>query len=572
MACRSACGAARRGDRVPVISANSSPTSIAPGPEGNEWFTEKSGNRIGRITPAGAVTEFPIPTPASEPSGIALGPEGNLWFTEYKGNKIGRITPAGVITEFPLPTAERGPLGIAAGSDGTLWFTEYGIGATQGQGGAIGRITTAGAIGEYATPTPESGPFAITGGPDGNLWFTEPSKGNVGRLVPSSFSFNEFHVSGGGPHDIAPGPDGNVWFTEEGSSKIGRITPSGTTVTLVSLEANSRPNGIAPGPDGALWFTENAQQKVIVEGKEETIEVSRVGRITPSGELELFPTHVLESGPEGIAPGADGNLYFTEASRNNIGLVGTGVAGPLLGPPVVSGNHEAGSPQTCSASWASWASLQPSAALFGFDGYQWLLNGTLVATGAMYTPTKANIGYPLACTEVVTYPLLDVTTGAASAAATVIPPPPTLASFQQSKAKWREGKKLAHISLAGKRGRRGHGHKHRKPKPPVGTTFAFTLSEEAGVKFTFTHSVSGREVAHKCVAKTHRNRKHKGCHRVVTAGVLSFTGHEGVNHVRFEGRISVTTKLKPGPYTLTIAAANTTGPATPATLHFTIVK
>ena len=52
----------------------------------------------------GAIGEVAIPTPDSVPQSITAGPDGNLWFTEDFGNKIGRITPAGVITEFPIPT------------------------------------------------------------------------------------------------------------------------------------------------------------------------------------------------------------------------------------------------------------------------------------------------------------------------------------------------------------------------------------------------------------------------------------------------------------------------------------
>ena len=67
--------------------------------------------------------EYPIPTSGSVPNGITAGPDGNLWFAERLGVKIGKITTAGVITEFPVPTFGSYPNGITAGPDGNLWFT-----------------------------------------------------------------------------------------------------------------------------------------------------------------------------------------------------------------------------------------------------------------------------------------------------------------------------------------------------------------------------------------------------------------------------------------------------------------
>ena len=67
---------------------------------------------------------FLLPTRVSEPQGITAGPDGNLWFTEFLGNKIGRITTAGVITEFPIPMPFSGPHDITTGPDGNMWFTE----------------------------------------------------------------------------------------------------------------------------------------------------------------------------------------------------------------------------------------------------------------------------------------------------------------------------------------------------------------------------------------------------------------------------------------------------------------
>jgi streptogramin lyase len=102
------------------------PDGIAAGSDGNLWFTEFYGDRIGRITPAGAVTEFSTGVSTnSHPDGITAGADGNLWFTEFYGDRIGRITPAGAVTEFSTGIgAASKPDGIAAGPDGNLWFTE----------------------------------------------------------------------------------------------------------------------------------------------------------------------------------------------------------------------------------------------------------------------------------------------------------------------------------------------------------------------------------------------------------------------------------------------------------------
>ena len=75
-------------------SAGGTPSGITAGPDGNVWFTEGAADTIGRITPSGKISDFPLPTRESLPSGITAGPDGNLWFTEEKANAIGRIHPA----------------------------------------------------------------------------------------------------------------------------------------------------------------------------------------------------------------------------------------------------------------------------------------------------------------------------------------------------------------------------------------------------------------------------------------------------------------------------------------------
>lgn len=110
---------------------NSEPLSITTGPDGNLWFVERSTNRIGRITPTGAIKEYPIPTPNAGLNSITVGPNGNfLWFTEHDANKIGRINAAtGEVTEYPVPTPNAGLTSITARpGNGDVWFTESNVG------------------------------------------------------------------------------------------------------------------------------------------------------------------------------------------------------------------------------------------------------------------------------------------------------------------------------------------------------------------------------------------------------------------------------------------------------------
>jgi len=164
------------------------PFDITTGPDGNLWFTETQQAAIGRVSPTlGNLVEFPVPTlvqfpvasPGARLAGIANGPDHNLWFTDSTNNRIGRITPAGAITLFPVPTTGSGLADITAGPDGNMWFTES-------VGNRIGRITPSGTVTEIHVPTPLSLPQGITTGPDGKLWFTEAASGKVASLDPTT--------------------------------------------------------------------------------------------------------------------------------------------------------------------------------------------------------------------------------------------------------------------------------------------------------------------------------------------------------------------------------------------------
>lgn len=106
-----------------------------------------------------------------------------------------------------------------------------------------------------------------------------------------------------------------------------------------------------------------------------------------------------------------------------------------------------------------------------------------------------------------------------------------------------------------------------------GTTFRFSLSEPARATLAFTRRRPGRRVSGRCVAPRRSNRAKRRCTRRLAAGRLpAFAAHAGRNQVTFKGRLSRTSKLKSGPYTLTITAADSAGNlSVPRAVDFTLL-
>ncbi len=313
----------------PGVGNGCDPAGITRGPDGNFWFTGEDGNLIGRITPAGSTTVYPLPTNCGNPQpvggglfgcapkNITVGSDGALWFTEEFGNQIGRIDTNGRITEFPLPTdcgqppnppfsSGCAPHDITAGPDGALWFTEE-------VGNQIGRVTTGGFFTEFPIPTANSSPFGITVGPDHALWFTEENSvtsNQIGRVTITGV-FTEFPTptTSSRPTDITTGPDHALWFTESNANKIGRLTTSGLFNEYAVITQNSGLQGIINGGDGTLWFTE--------------ADAGNLGRITLKGnvsEVAVPITGTNPSKPVDLVPGNNqGVIWFTESGANSVG-------------------------------------------------------------------------------------------------------------------------------------------------------------------------------------------------------------------------------------------------------------
>jgi virginiamycin B lyase len=222
------------------------------------------------------------------------------------------------VVEFALSEPNLTVEGLAVGPDGNVWFTEnasqfVGRLGTLAFAKGLGQISASGEI----TEVPLSGPGVVLGafnagpvlGSDGNFWFADigfiPAQAAIGWST-STGAVTGVSLVANFVSSLTEGPDGNIWFAT--SPDVGRITTSGVVAT-VNLPPGSGPQGIAAGSDGNLWYTDPV--------------ANQIGRMTTGGVVTTFAIPTANSSPMAITAGPDGALWFVETKANQIGRSST---------------------------------------------------------------------------------------------------------------------------------------------------------------------------------------------------------------------------------------------------------
>jgi hypothetical protein len=112
----------------------------------------------------------------------------------------------------------------------------------------------------------------------------------------------------------------------------------------------------------------------------------------------------------------------------------------------------------------------------------------------------------------------------------------------------------------------------RHRAPARGSSFTYSLSEDAAVKITLTQLLPGRRAGKRCRKATLKLRSKHACVRSVERGALARHGHSGANTVPFSGRLG-RKPLPAGRYRATIVATIPGARASvPHSLRFTLVR
>jgi virginiamycin B lyase len=196
---------------------------IVQGPSGILYFTTNDPG-LGRITTSGEVLSFVKPDNTSANGGGIAARGNDIWYTDFNNDSLWRYEvssegSSGQFTQFEVPTPNADPLDVAVAPDGKVWFT--GSGARRSLDPSNNNQVT-----QFDTLTPNAGPVDITAAPDGNMWFTQTLAGNVARITPQGVITEGKSVNSSEPFGITMGPDGqSVWYTMMSANKIARLTP-----------------------------------------------------------------------------------------------------------------------------------------------------------------------------------------------------------------------------------------------------------------------------------------------------------------------------------------------------------
>ena len=263
-----------------------------------------------QAAPVGGLKQYKVPTANSEPRAIAFGSDGNIWFTEGTSftlapPKIGRVTPAGAVTEFPVQCNGCILSDIAQGPGNLLYFT-----SNNAQLGRFNIATGSLVLPDIDMPDTDAlaGNLAVQGD---DVWITDFNNNSIWRYDTGTGSFTQFPVPtlNATPNYVAVDPAGTVWFTESGAGQIGRLNPQ--TGTITEIPATSFPQGIAIAPDGQVWFAQRVTPQAVV-------------RLNPAtGVLTPFP--VTNTGPQAVVATADGSVWFTQETQGNVARITNGV-------------------------------------------------------------------------------------------------------------------------------------------------------------------------------------------------------------------------------------------------------
>lgn len=294
----------------PLPADSTGATAMAIDSNGDVWLIQDSPPVIYRLSrDNGSFSNYIIKGFENAGfAGMSIDAEGNAWFADLKGNRVGAYSPSTNHTStynFPGPMApssviregntlwigckeEVGELDLATGEfydhfvykmDSyiydihidrlrNVWFVEN----QANKVGTYYRMYDTNP--EFDIPTPEAYPTCMSIDSKGRLWFVESGPNKLGMFDTDLFSFSEYNVT---PVDgkspvlsyVATIND-SVWVTDSANGRVLRFYSDEGRFAAAELGKGTVPGMLEADCNGILWTYEAGSKKLasveILEG------------------------------------------------------------------------------------------------------------------------------------------------------------------------------------------------------------------------------------------------------------------------------------------------------------------
>jgi virginiamycin B lyase len=210
---------------------------------------------------------------------------------------IMRAVPEEKFVEYHMDESQDAPIAIAAGADGSIWFTID-------HADAIGRLQN-GRIERLPTSSRNIEPLGLAVAADGSAWYTDLAARAIARVSSAGeiarFVLDTPIVRLG---RLAIAPDGAAWFADPTGYGMTRLK-DGVFTRYPIESARGGPYGVAVTADGDIWATLQSGNQLLhlaVDGTSSTFDLPRGGAV-----------------PTDVAAGSDGSVWFLQFRANRIG-------------------------------------------------------------------------------------------------------------------------------------------------------------------------------------------------------------------------------------------------------------
>jgi gluconolactonase len=217
----------------------------------------------------------------------------------------------GVVTPVFISTGLKLAEGINFDRDGTLYCVDV-------YGGGMWRMPPGGELREWVNTG--GGPNGSRFGPDGDLFIADCVRKTILRFSTATARETVYADQCDdrpfrGPNDLCFGLDGTLYFTDPAGSSLAErigavyaVAPDGRVARMATGLAF--PNGLMVTPDGAILVVGETLTGVLHRYSLDPVrryqEIEPLATLHPAGEGD---SPIGVAGPDGMAFGADGNLY-----------------------------------------------------------------------------------------------------------------------------------------------------------------------------------------------------------------------------------------------------------------------